>query len=137
MNAAARTLSQGNIFRGDLMSMNVSKKSAFLFVLWVAVITSALSVIYIRHLERQLFNESQTLSYQMNQINLERGQLLLEQSMWTSPSRIQKIATQQLNMQSARPDALIVVKRVGRRALEEEGVSSSKAYIASTATIEH
>lgn len=129
MNAAARALSQGNIFRGDLMSMSVSKKSGLFFILWVLVITSALGIIYLRHVERQIFNESQILSRQLNQVQLERGQLLLEQSMWTSPSRIQKLAEQQLNMQSARPEALIVIKRAGRTVSEEEGGASSQTVI--------
>lgn len=135
MNAAARALSQGNIFRGDLMSMSVSKRSGLLLILWIMVISSALTIIYLRHIERKTFNESQILSRQLNQLKLERGQLLLEQSMWTSPSRIQKLARQQLNMQSARPEALIVIKRADRTVLEEAGGVSSQTVIAQPSTV--
>jgi cell division protein FtsL len=126
MNAAARTLSQGNFFRGDLMSMTMSKKSGFLFVLWACVIMSALTIIYMRHVERQFYNEMQTIARKNNQANLEQGQLLLEHSMWTSPSRIQSVASKQLNMKLAKPEALIVIKRVrSSTVLGEDNVGAS------------
>lgn len=125
MNAAARALTQGNVFRGDLSTLSVSKKSGFIFFLWISVIASALGIIYLRHVERQLISELQIVTRHHHRVELERGQLLLEQSMWTSPSRIQQLAHERLGMNVAKPDALIVIKRLSGAVEEEEGGSSS------------
>ena len=46
MNAAARVINQGTLFNGQLADMHMSKSSYVLIILLVAVLVSALGVIY-------------------------------------------------------------------------------------------
>ena len=72
-------------------------------MLLLMVLLSALGVVYSSHLSRQLFAEQAVLLEKSDQVQLEWAQLLLEQSAWSSPNRIERIAVDELGM--AAPDA--------------------------------
>lgn len=111
MNAAARTISQGNLFRGDLSHLLKGSNSLLMIFLWVAVIISALSVVYVKHLERYYTHEISQVSYQNQQLEIQQAQMLLEKGMWAAPDRIRTLAKHRLNMQSSIPKAVIVIKK--------------------------
>lgn len=67
-------------------------------MLLLLVLLSALGVVYSSHLSRQLFSEQAVLLERSDQVQLEWAQLLLEQSAWSSPNRIERIAVDQLEM---------------------------------------
>lgn len=67
-------------------------------MLLVLVLLSALGVVYSSHLSRQLFAEQAVLLERSDQVQLEWAQLLLEQSAWSSPNRVERIAVDQLEM---------------------------------------
>jgi len=67
-------------------------------MLLLLVLLSALGVVYSSHLSRQLFSEQAVLLERSDQVQLEWAQLLLEQSAWSSPNRIERIAVDQLKM---------------------------------------
>ena len=98
MNAAAKTLSQGNVFRGDFSFLITSSTSFIAMFLWLCVIVSALSVVYVRNLERQYTNELEQTTHQSQQLDIEHSQLLLEKSMWSAPGRVRHVAQYQLDM---------------------------------------
>ncbi len=110
MNAAARALHQTNLFQGDFSSVNFVKRHSLMIFLWMIVSGSALSIIYLRHIERQYIGQLEKVEAKLTKAKLIEGQLLLEKSMWTSPSRINKIASEQLNMLPARSKAVIYIK---------------------------
>jgi len=72
-------------------------------MLLLLVLLSALGVVYSSHLSRQLFSEQAVLLERSDQVQLEWAQLLLEQSAWSSPNRIERIAVDELEMVA--PDA--------------------------------
>lgn len=111
MNAAARALHQGNVFQGDVSSLSLLKRNALVVTLWLLVIASALSVVYLRHLERDYYSQVQATQIKMNQAKMEHGQLLLEKTMWTSPKRIQAKAQSMLDMEQATPKAVIIIRQ--------------------------
>lgn len=80
-----------------------------LVVLTIAVVSSALMVIDLRHRNRQLFAELQTLTRERDALNTEWGQLLLEQGAWSEHRRIESIARSQLAMGLPSADQLVVV----------------------------
>jgi len=82
---------------------------AILALLITAVFLSALAVIDARHENRRLFAQLQQLRQQRDQLNVEWGQLLLEQSTWSTHSRIEQMATQQLDMQMPAYVQVVVV----------------------------
>ena len=68
-------------------------------LLLVAVVMCALSVVTSQHKARKLFVELQNDKEQARQMEVEWGQLQLEQSTWATLARVEKIAVQQLRMQ--------------------------------------
>ena len=69
-----------------------------LFVLWLAVMVSALGVVYSTYNTRIKFNELEVLRREHNRLQIAWGQYLLEKSTWASFGRIEKIASEELNM---------------------------------------
>ncbi len=68
-------------------------------VLLVMVILAALSVVTSQHQARKSFLALQQEKQSAQQMEVEWGQLQLEQSTWAAPARIEKIAGQHLEMQ--------------------------------------
>jgi len=82
---------------------------ALVALLIAAVFLSALAVIDARHENRVQFAQLQQLRHQRDQINIEWGQLLLEQSTWSTHARVEQIATQKLDMEMPKHPEVVVV----------------------------
>jgi cell division protein FtsL len=76
-------------------------------LVFVAVLASAIMLVYTKHQSRKLFVELQQLKFQVAELNTEWGQLQLEQSAWSGHARIESIAHARLSM--AMPDSGKVV----------------------------
>lgn len=68
-------------------------------LLLAAVVICALSVVTSQHRARKLYIELQKQKELAQQMEVEWGQLQLEQSTWAAPARVEKIAARQLQMQ--------------------------------------
>lgn len=75
-------------FKGMLVTM----------MLALIVVLSAIGVVQSSHLSRQLFAEQAILLDRNDQLQLEWAQLLLEQSAWSSPNRLENVASKKLGM---------------------------------------
>jgi cell division protein FtsL len=82
-----------------------------LFLLVILVIVSAVSVIYAKHLNRNEFIQLQQLEKQRDLLNEEWGRLLLEESTWGSPSRVEQQVRSRLDMIVPKADMTVVIKR--------------------------
>jgi cell division protein FtsL len=82
---------------------------ALMALLIAAVFLNALAVIDARHENRVQFAQLQQLRHQRDQINIEWGQLLLEQSTWATHARVEQIATQKLDMEMPKHPEVVVV----------------------------
>lgn len=82
-----------------------------MLVMVLLVIVSAVAVIYSKHLNRNEFIQLQKLEKQRDLLNEEWGRLLLEQSTWGSPSRVDQQARTRLNMIVPKADMTVVIKR--------------------------
>ena len=67
-------------------------------VLLAVLVVCALSVVTSQHKARKLYVELQKEQEPARQLNVEWGQLQLEQSTWAMNARIEKIASGQLMM---------------------------------------
>jgi len=67
-------------------------------LLLVAVVICALSVVTSQHKARKLYIELQKEKEHAQQMEVEWGQLQLEQSTWATPARVEIVATRQLQM---------------------------------------
>ena len=73
----------------------------------VACVVSALALIYTRHESRKLFVELEQLTAERDELNIEWGQLQIEQSTWATHARIEQVATDDLAL--VRPTAMEIV----------------------------
>lgn len=64
----------------------------------LVMVLTALGVVYSSHISRELFAEQAFLQERNDQLQLEWAQLLLEQSAFTSPSQIESVAVNELEM---------------------------------------
>jgi cell division protein FtsL len=67
-------------------------------VLWVAVLASSLGVIYGKQEARNRFSELQKLTKARDDLDIEWGQLQLEQSTWATHARVEQVARDDLHM---------------------------------------
>jgi cell division protein FtsL len=79
------------------------------FVLLLIAVVSALSAVNSNHRARKLFIELEAEQKRMRDLDVEWGQLQLEQSTWASHARIEKIARDKLGMKAPAPGQIISV----------------------------
>lgn len=78
-------------------------------LLWLAVLASAMGVVYSTHQTRQLTNELARAQAESAQLQEVWGQYLLERSAWGAYARVESLAKDKLNMQPPAAEAIIVV----------------------------
>ena len=89
----------------------MSMKLTFLVpILLLLVVLSALAVVYSKHQSRKLFVELNSLQKSRDAMEVEWGQLQLEQSTWATSGRIEKLARQRLQMTQMEYEKIIIVK---------------------------
>ena len=82
-----------------------------MLIMVALVIVSSVGVIYSKHMNRNEFIQLQKLEKQRDLLNEEWGRLLLEQSTWGSPSRVEQQAKTRLDMVVPKADSTVVIKR--------------------------
>ena len=92
-----------------------SASSALLHALLVSLLVSGLMVVKTTHENRFAFNQLQVLREEANQLDVEWGQLLLEQSTFGLDGRIEQKATHELQMQVPRISDIVMVKLNDRK----------------------
>ncbi len=90
------------------------RKARFVSLLGVGLMSlmvfmSAIAVVYFKHQSRQLFTKLQTLQQEVEALQVEWGQLLLEQGTWSSDARVERIARERLQMALPEPNAVVVI----------------------------
>lgn len=73
-------------------------KSISFGALFVLVMASAISVVYSKHLNRKVFVELQQINKNIDALDVEWGQLQLEEGAWTDHGRLEELARKKLNM---------------------------------------
>jgi cell division protein FtsL len=94
--------------------ISANKKSQpflLVFVFAVVCVLSAIALVFTKHESRKLFVELEGLTHQRDGLNIEWGQLQIEQSTWAQHARIEQVATEDLSL--VRPDAteIFVIER--------------------------
>lgn len=74
------------------------------------VVLSALGVVSAQHESRKLVTEYERERTRMQQLDVEWGQLQLEQGTWAAHARIERIAREQLGMVHPDPKAALLVE---------------------------
>ena len=81
------------------------------FVLATVCIASALALVYTKHESRKLFVELEQLTDERDELNIEWGQLQIEQSTWATHPRIERVAVDDLALVKPEPDDVFVIER--------------------------
>lgn len=74
------------------------------------VLASAFSVVYSRHLARKQFVAWQALLAERDALDIEWGQLRLEESAWATQGRVEQLAHDRLRMAVPAREAVMVVR---------------------------
>src|SRR5690349_13860744 len=102
--------SQCSFARGrETRRMNAITRMSVALLL-ITVLLSAVGVIWSKHRARGLFVESQTLEEERDRLNIEWGQLTLEQSAWSMHGRVEQVARQRLRMTTPQPNEVRIVE---------------------------
>jgi cell division protein FtsL len=81
--------------------LKVSRTTVYAVVvplLWVAALGSAAGAVWCKHRTREMFMQLQQLSDQRDNLDIEWGQLQLEQSAWSQQAFVENVATNRLHM---------------------------------------
>jgi cell division protein FtsL len=91
----------------------VSRPQSFLltFVFAVVCVLSAIALVYTKHESRKLFVELEALTQERDALNIEWGQLQIEQSTWAQHARIDKVATDDLSLVRPATADIYVIER--------------------------
>lgn len=78
-------------------------------LLWLAVLASAAGAVYCEHRSRELFIQVEALNARRDNLQIEWGQLQLEQSAWSSHAFVERVASTRLKMAIPPPQNIEVV----------------------------
>ena len=81
------------------------------FVFSAVCVLSALALVYTKHESRKLFVELEGLSQERDELNIEWGQLQIEQSTWAQHARIEQVATDDLSLVRPTTAEIFVIER--------------------------
>jgi len=76
----------------------------------LAVMVTSVGVVYSKHQARKLFVELQALGNERDNMDIEWGQLQLEQSTLTTHGQVERAARDQLGMVNLSADNMVIVK---------------------------
>ena len=94
------------------MEKNEKRQPVMLAIVFAAVCAaSAIALVYTKHESRKLFVELEELTTERDELNIEWGQLQIEQSTWATHGRIEQVASDKLSL--VRPEAteVFVIER--------------------------
>jgi len=81
------------------------------FLLLAALVLCAMAVVASQHKARKLYVELQKEQGAAKQLEVEWGQLQLEQGTWATHARVERIATRELNMRLPASGRIEVVQQ--------------------------
>lgn len=109
MNAAAKALTHQQWALEKTFSVSLSKRGLFVSSIIMAILVSAIALIYSQDLSRRLTDQLQRAEQNAQQLQVRSGQLVLEQSTFARQQRLQRIAKSQLGLQAPSRETIIHV----------------------------
>jgi len=96
------------------MAIAVSKDRQpilLLVILAVVCVISAIGLVFIKHESRKLFVELEQLTTERDELNIEWGQLQIEQSTWATHARIERVALEELALVRPKSTEIYLIER--------------------------
>ena len=90
-----------------------SRRKPFLLIAVVVTVCvmSALAIIYTKHESRKLFVELEELTSERDALNIEWGQLQIEQSTWATHARIERVAIEEMSLVRPLSEEIYIIER--------------------------
>ncbi|MCW5570149.1 MAG: cell division protein FtsL [Steroidobacteraceae bacterium] len=79
-------------------------------LLWMLALASAAGAIWAKHRSRELFIELERLNVARDNLEVEWGQLQLEQSAWSTHAFVENVARARLHMATPVPQDIEIVR---------------------------
>ena len=94
------------------MQVTLTRQPIVLVLVFAVVcVMSALALVYTKHESRRLFVELESLTQERDELNIEWGQLQIEQSTWATHARIEQVATDDLALVRPESTEIFVIQR--------------------------
>ncbi len=81
------------------------------FVFAVVCVVSAIALVYTKHESRSLFVELEQLTKERDELNIEWGQLQIEQSTWATHARIEQVAIDDLQLMRPETAEIFIIEQ--------------------------
>ncbi|MDH4056448.1 MAG: cell division protein FtsL [Gammaproteobacteria bacterium] len=94
-----------------MQPVNPRQPFLLVFVFAVVCVLSSIALVYTKHESRKLFVELEALTHVSDELNIEWGQLQIEQSTWATHARIEKVATDNLSLARPETSEIYVIER--------------------------
>jgi cell division protein FtsL len=78
-------------------------------ILWVCTLGSAAAAVYLKHRSREMFVELERLETRRDNLQIEWGQLQLEQSAWSTHAFVERVASAKLHMGMPPPKEIEII----------------------------
>ena len=78
-------------------------------IVLLGVIGSAVANTWTNHVRRSLFGELDRIDAERDQIQVEWGRLQIEQSTWADSDRIERVASEKLDLHASRASSAVIV----------------------------
>ena len=78
-------------------------------ILWVSALGSAAAAVYFKHRSRETFVELERLETRRDNLQIEWGQLQLEQSAWSTHAFVERVASAKLHMGMPPPKEIEII----------------------------
>ncbi len=82
-----------------------------LMIFAVVCVISAIALVYTKHESRKLFVELEQLTTERDELNIEWGQLQIEQSTWATHARIERVALEELALVRPKSTEIYLIER--------------------------
>ena len=94
------------------MILNDKRQPVLLvFVFAVVCVVSATALVYTKHESRKLFVALEELTDERDELNIEWGQLQIEQSTWATHARIEQVASDDLQLTRPETTEIFVIEQ--------------------------
>jgi cell division protein FtsL len=87
---------------------------AGVLTLAACVVASGIWIVGVEHRSRQLFIKAESLNRELDELQIEWGQLQIEQSTYGTHSRVEALARQRLRLTETSDNQLVVVREPAR-----------------------
>lgn len=94
-----------------MASDNKRQPVVLIGVFALVCVLSAIALVYTKHESRKLFVELESLTHARDELNIEWGQLQIEQSTWATHARIEQVATDDLSLVRPASSEIFVIER--------------------------